>query len=69
MQRPEDVNVDVDVDVDVDDDDEGGTGRRRYTCYSGRNGTGRVLNHKDRHNCKLSGGKSWRDKEGNLYNL
>ncbi len=36
-------------------------------CYSGRNCTGKVLNHKDRHNCKLSGGKSWRDVNGTCY--
>lgn len=27
-------------------------------CYSGKNCTGKILNHKDPHNCKNSGGKS-----------
>lgn len=29
-------------------------------CYSAKNCTGKVLNHRDAHNCKQSGGKSWR---------
>lgn len=39
-----------------------------YTCYSARNCQGKVLNHKDRHNCIRSGGKSWSD-GNNCYNL
>lgn len=35
------------------------------TCWSARKCTGKVLNHKDRHNCKNSGGKSWSDHTGN----
>lgn len=33
-------------------------------CYGGRNCTGRVLNHRDKHNCKNTGGKSWRRAPG-----
>lgn len=29
-----------------------------WDCYSGRNCSGKILNHKDPHNCKNSGGKS-----------
>lgn len=29
-----------------------------WDCYSGRNCTGKIINHKDPHNCKNSGGKS-----------
>ncbi|HEX3983728.1 MAG TPA: hypothetical protein VHX12_08540 [Acidisoma sp.] len=29
-------------------------------CYSARRCEGKILNHKDAHNCKNSGGKSWR---------
>lgn len=39
------------------------------TCWSARNCSGKVLNHKDRHNCKNSGGKSWSDYQGTCYNL
>lgn len=39
------------------------------TCYSARKCGGKVLNHKDRHNCKNSGGKSWEDRNGTCYNL
>lgn len=38
-------------------------------CYSARNCGGKVLNHKDAHNCKNSGGKSWRSPGGTCYNL
>lgn len=31
----------------------------RGTCWSARNCSGKVLNHKDNHNCCNSGGKSW----------
>lgn len=42
----------------------------RNECYSARNCGGKVLNNKDAHNCKLSGGKSWRSKvAGNCTNL
>jgi len=37
------------------------------TCYSGKGCTGKVLNHRDRHNCKQSGGKSWRGPDGKCY--
>ncbi|MGE4449491.1 MAG: hypothetical protein AB7E15_14460 [Azospira sp.] len=39
------------------------------TCWSARKCSGKVLNHKDRHNCKNSGGKSWSDRNGTCYNL
>lgn len=39
------------------------------TCWSARGCSGKVLNHKDRHNCKNSGGKSWSDYTGTCYNL
>ena len=39
------------------------------TCWSARKCSGKVLNHKDRHNCKNSGGKSWSDNNGTCYNL
>ncbi|TRX76738.1 hypothetical protein [Pseudomonas mangiferae] len=29
-------------------------------CYSARDCSGKVLNNRDAHNCKNSGGKSWR---------
>ena len=38
------------------------------TCWSGRKCSGKVLNHRDRHNCKNSGGKSWNDYQGTCYN-
>jgi hypothetical protein len=38
-------------------------------CWSARKCTGKVLNHKDLHNCKNSGGKSWSDSNGTCYNL
>ncbi|NEO80988.1 hypothetical protein [Moorena sp. SIO4G3] len=36
-------------------------------CWSARKCQGKILNHKDRHNCKLSGGKSWQDQFGQCY--
>ena len=41
----------------------------QYNCYSARRCSGNTLNHKDRHNCKRSGGKSWEDRDGTCYNL
>lgn len=42
----------------------------RNECWSGRGCSGRILNHRDRHNCKNSGGHSWRDGQtGRCYNL
>ena len=38
-------------------------------CYSARNCSGKILNHRDAHNCKLSGGKSWQSPDGTCYNL
>ncbi|NDL56015.1 hypothetical protein [Phytoactinopolyspora mesophila] len=38
-------------------------------CWSGRNCTGKKLNNKDAHNCKNSGGKSWRSPDGTCHNL
>lgn len=38
-------------------------------CWSARNCSGKVLNNRDAHNCKLSGGKSWQDRSGNCTNL
>lgn len=29
-----------------------------WNCYSARKCTGKIINHKDPHNCKNSGGKS-----------
>jgi len=58
-----DVNFADVLDERAESDDDG----PRYNCYSGRNCTGKILNHKDRHNCKLSGGKSWQDKDGTCY--
>ncbi|WP_444998273.1 hypothetical protein [Aliikangiella sp. IMCC44359] len=40
----------------------------QQTCWSRRKCKGKVLNHRDRHNCKNSGGKSWNDYQGNCYN-
>lgn len=38
-------------------------------CYSARNCKGKILNHRDAHNCKLSGG-SWRSAQTDqCYNL
>ncbi|EJF30535.1 MULTISPECIES: hypothetical protein [Enterobacteriaceae] len=34
----------------------------RNECWSARNCSGKILNNKDAHNCKNSGGKSWRGK-------
>lgn len=34
----------------------------RNQCWSARNCSGKVLNNKDAHNCKNSGGKSWMGK-------
>ncbi|RLM17582.1 hypothetical protein BIY29_19085 [Brenneria alni] len=42
----------------------------RNECWSAKNCTGKILNNKDAHNCKLSGGKSWRSKTtGQCSNL
>lgn len=39
-------------------------------CYSARNCKGKVLSHRDAHNCKVkSKGKSWRSSSGRCYNL
>jgi hypothetical protein len=38
-------------------------------CYSGRDCSGKIINHKDAHNCKNSGGKSWKSPDGTCYNL
>ncbi|WP_139834599.1 hypothetical protein [Thalassospira sp. MCCC 1A03138] len=48
-------------------EDEGATGRQN--CYSARKCTGKILNHKDAHNCRNSGGKSWESKFGVCTNL
>ncbi|MGI9280793.1 MAG: hypothetical protein ACR2PX_14385 [Endozoicomonas sp.] len=40
------------------------------TCYSARKCKGKVLSHRDAHNCKVkSRGKSWRSSAGKCYNL
>jgi hypothetical protein len=39
------------------------------TCYSAKNCTGKILNKRDAHNCKNSGGKSWLSPDGTCYNL
>jgi hypothetical protein len=42
----------------------------QQTCYSARGCTGKVLSHRDRHNCKVkSHGKSWEDQFGTCFNL
>ncbi|WP_213716992.1 hypothetical protein [Cedecea lapagei] len=42
----------------------------RNECWSAKNCTGKILNNKDAHNCKNSGGKSWRSKTtGQCTNL
>jgi len=42
----------------------------RNECWSAKNCSGKILNNKDAHNCKLSGGKSWRSKTtGQCTNL
>lgn len=42
----------------------------RNQCWSAKNCSGKILNNKDAHNCKLSGGKSWRSKTtGQCTNL
>lgn len=38
-------------------------------CYSARNCRGKILSHRDAHNCKRTGGKSWRSSNGQCYNL
>jgi hypothetical protein len=44
-------------------------GKGGGTCYSARNCKGKVLSNQDGHNCKRSGGKSWRSPDGTCYNL
>jgi len=45
-------------------------GRGGGTCYSARNCEGKALSNRDGHNCKNSGGKSWRSPlDGTCYNL
>lgn len=42
----------------------------RNECWSAKNCTGKILNNKDAHNFKLSGGKSWRSRAtGQCFNL
>ncbi|WP_339531531.1 hypothetical protein [Pseudomonas mucidolens] len=42
----------------------------RNQYWSAKNCAGKVLNNKDAHDCKLSGGKSWRSKTtGRCTNL
>ena len=42
----------------------------QQTCYSGRNCTGKVLSHRDQHNCRVkSKGHSWRSNGGACTNL
>ncbi|ASY79474.1 hypothetical protein [Pectobacterium polaris] len=42
----------------------------RNECWSAKSCSGKILNNKDAHNCKLSGGKSWRSKTtGQCTNL
>lgn len=36
----------------------------KQKCWSAQKCTGKVLNNKDCHNCRQSGGKSWSDKYG-----
>ena len=37
------------------------------TCFSAKKCEGKILNHKDKHNCKKSTGKSWMDYKGHCY--
>lgn len=46
-----------------------GDATAKQSCYSARDCEGKVLNHRDAHNCKRSGGKSWRSPYGTCYNL
>jgi hypothetical protein len=62
--------------LEADADDEADTGEvasaltARQTCYSKRGCSGKVLSHRDRHNCKVkSRGKSWNDDRGRCFNL
>jgi hypothetical protein len=42
----------------------------QQTCYSGRNCSGKVLSHRDQHNCRVkSRGHSWRSNAGACVNL
>ncbi len=42
----------------------------QQTCWSAKKCRGKVLSHRDRHNCKVkSHGKSWSDGNGNCYDL
>jgi hypothetical protein len=39
-------------------------------CYSARSCRGKILSHRDAHNCKVkSRGKSWSNNQGKCYNL
>jgi hypothetical protein len=33
-------------------------------CYSARHCGGKIISHRDQHNCKNTGGKSWRPAPG-----
>ena len=40
------------------------------TCYSRRKCEGKILSHRDKHNCKVkSHGKSWEDNNGTCHAL
>ncbi|MDO8343292.1 MAG: hypothetical protein Q7T48_08855 [Cellvibrio sp.] len=38
-------------------------------CWSAKYCKGKILNHKDLHNCKNSGGKSWTDNFGKCASI
>ncbi|EDS8890383.1 hypothetical protein GQC79_005421 [Salmonella enterica] len=46
--------------TDNHETDEANAGRNE--CWSAKKCKGKILNNKDAHNCKKSGGKSWRGK-------
>ena len=43
---------------DISEVDDAALGSGQWTCYADKACEGKVLNHKDPHNCKRSGGKS-----------
>jgi hypothetical protein len=71
MTEPEDRDEDAVEDAPMLPDElREEVGRGGGTCYSGRNCSGKVLNRRDAHNCKNSGGKSWQSPlDGTCYNL
>jgi hypothetical protein len=70
MTEPEDRDEDAVEEAPMLPDDMREEVGRGGTCYSARNCSGKVLNRRDAHNCKNSGGKSWQSPlDGTCYNL